>query len=289
LINLTFLKPYLVSAISHFLVHLQLNGHLIFEDFENVSRVSLLAKEYNELGIVGSPLQVNSAMSFLPDNHNPKIFFTSGDVVSKDAITRILTTFPNSIFYSVYGLAELAGRFFVNKITSQGKTPWDALGREIKGTRSSVKDGHIMVDSHFLFYGYVIGDKFIKVNRPYDSGDVAKEVDGELYFIGRSNYEIKVLGNKMNLTYLETKIKNVLGSDELAVIALPDPRFGNLIALVLKDWHGDRGALQEALRKALNPKEMPHKFFTTDQFPMTSTMKLDRKMLADQAHSMRQI
>jgi acyl-coenzyme A synthetase/AMP-(fatty) acid ligase len=289
LVNVTFLKPYLVSAISHFLVHLQLTGHLIFEDFDNVSRICSLAEKYNKLGIVGSPLQINSAANFLPATHNPRMFFSSGDVVSKDAIARILKSYPSCIFYSVYGLAELGGRFFINKITSQSKTPWDALGRAIIGTSPSIKGGHIMVDSDFLFNGYVIGDRFIKANRPHDSGDVAKEVDGELYFIGRSNYEVKVLGNKINLTYLETQIKNILGSDELAVIALPDPRFGNLIALVLKDWSGERGALQESLRKALNPKEMPHKYLIIDQFPMTSTMKLDRKSLADHAHSLRQI
>jgi acyl-CoA synthetase (AMP-forming)/AMP-acid ligase II len=278
--NVTYLKPYLVSAISHFLVHARLEGHLVFQPFDALGDLPALAAAWPGLGVVGSPFQVTSAVNLLPAGHQPRWFFTSGDVVSRNAVISVLERFPSAAFHVVYGLAELAGRFFINTNHRGGANLPDALGAPIPGAVASVRDGHMMVEADYLFQGYLIDDRFVPAQHPHDSGDVVEQVDEHYFFVGRSNAEVKVLGNKVNLTHLETKAKNALGTDELAVIAIPDPRFGNLLALVLKGEPGPRAALQERLRQGLAPAEMPHKYLTVDQFPLTTSMKVDRRALA---------
>jgi acyl-CoA synthetase (AMP-forming)/AMP-acid ligase II len=249
--NLTFLKPYLVSAICHFMVHLLKGWHLIFEDYSKLASLRDLTASFPTLGIVGSPVQVMGGVYQLPSSHTPGLFFSSGDMISASAIKRILTKFPMATYYNVYGLAELAGRFFVNRITKNDTNRADLLGTPIPGVIPSILDGHLLVESNFLFLGYALGDEFQPAENPHDSGDLVEETDAGFRLIGRSNEEIKVLGNKINLKYLETKIKNILSNDDLALLALPDKRFGNLLSLALVNPQTDRNELITTLRNGV--------------------------------------
>lgn len=279
-VNLTWLSPYLVSAISHFLVHWLHDSHLIFDDFQNLPQLAEIAQKFPGLGVVGSPVHVTNGVDRLPEGHEPSMFFSSGDSVSRHAIEKIVSKFPTTTFYYVYGLAELAGRFFINTLTAQASLPPDCLGLPIGGCTPIIEDGAMFVKSDFLFNGYIIENKFLPVAVAHDTGDMAL-VDGELVrLLGRSNDEVKVLGNKINLKHVETRVKNVLATDDLVLVPSRNEKFGNLIALVIKGKAQSRIELMKTLRTTLGPHEIPHLYYSIDEFPFTQTMKVDRKLIA---------
>lgn len=279
-VNLTWLPPYLVSAISHFLCHWLSDSHIIYDNYENLNDLPQIAEQYQNLGVMGSPVHINNAYHILPEGHKPSAFFSSGDVISKHAVSDLLQKFPETRFHIAYGLAELAGRFFINSVDESGQYCGD-LGTPIEHYVPVVNDEHMLVDTEYLFSGYIIEGEFLPSSLIHDSGDIASEQDGKTYLFGRSNDEVKVLGNKLNLKFLETKTKEALGTDDLVLVVSKNEKIGNMIALVLLE-EGElvRQKIMATLRAELDKHELPHLYYTIDAFPFTQTMKIDRKIIA---------
>lgn len=279
-VNLTWLPPYLVSAMSHFLCHWLSDSHIIYDDYGNLNELPQVAEKYPNLGVMGSPIHINNAYHVLPQGHKPGAFFSSGDVISKHAVRDLLQKFPEVTFHIAYGLAELAGRFFINSVDKSVQFCGD-LGTPIEHYAPVVNDGHMLVESDYLFSGYIIDGVFLSSALVHDSGDIASVQDGKTLLFGRSNDEVKVLGNKLNLKFLETKTKEALGTDDLVLVVAKNERIGNMIALVLlQDGELIRQEIMTTLRAELDKHELPHLYYVIETFPFTQTMKIDRKHIA---------
>jgi acyl-coenzyme A synthetase/AMP-(fatty) acid ligase len=289
--SLTFLKPYLVSALSHFFVHFLTNSHLRFEDYENLPA---LAEHYNNehnLGIVGSPMHITSALQFIPPGTMPRYFFSSGDFFSAASTKRIFSLFSDTVMYNVYGLAELAGRFFINRIDAA--TPveqYEITGSPIDGTNYRIDNDQLSVSSDFLFKGYIRGSCFEPAATWHPSQDLIEQGEHGLFLIGRANDEIKVMGNKVSLKHIENRIKKALDRDVAVVLASKHPHYGNILSLVLDDCTGlIRTELIRQLRTILEPAEIPHQFLVIDDIPFNQSMKIDRVTIANRLDSLRAI
>ena len=287
-VNLTWLSPYLVSAISHFLCHWMSDSHLIYDDFENLSRLPETAALHPGLGVMGSPIHITNAVHVLPEGCRPGVFFSSGDAISRHAVASLLAKFPATTFYVVYGLAEVAGRFFINPVDAGTDYQGD-LGAAIEGYRPTVDGGRMLVESEHLFHGYVVNGEFRPSAEVHDSGDVVSVRDGRTYMVGRSNDEVKVLGNKLNLKFVETRTKEALGTDDLVIVVSANEKLGNLLALVLLRPEHSRLEIMTRLRAGLDRHELPHLYYAINEFPFTQTMKIDRKRIAANLNGLKQL
>jgi acyl-CoA synthetase (AMP-forming)/AMP-acid ligase II len=198
---------------------------------------------------------------------------------------------PNIIYYNVYGLAELAGRFFINKIDSN--TPissYESTGYNINGTHYSIHDSQLHVKSDFLFLGYIRNNSFEPSMESHPTGDLAYYKGENLFLYGRANDEIKVLGNKVALKHVENKIKNILNQDTAILISVPHPTFGNVLALLLKSEKAlQRQVLIRKLRTDLSLHEIPHQFYYIDDIPFTQSLKIDRNKILGRISSLQRI
>jgi acyl-CoA synthetase (AMP-forming)/AMP-acid ligase II len=289
--NITCLKPYLVSAISHILVHYWTASHIVFVDFSQVHTIETWYHRDRRIGIVGSPMHLIAALQYIPSTAEPSMFFSSGDAISAATIANIFTRFPLTTFYHVYGLAELAGRFFVNSLdSSTPKSQYESIGENIDGTTYELRKEQIYVDADYLFLGYIRDDAFEPSQVPHPTGDLARPSPEGLFLRGRTDDEIKVLGNKISLKHIERKIKNALNEDTAVVLATSHPQFGNILSLVLPREIGiKRTDLIRRIRSTLNSHEVPHKFYVVDEFPFTQSMKIDRNKLLRELDSLEAI
>lgn len=280
--GLTMLKPYLVSALSHFLVFYLTDSLLIFTDLERSDQIGEIAGKHKNMGMVGSPIHIMIASGQLPPDNPPAFFFTSGDFVYQNTISKILEKYPQSVFFKVYGLAELAGRAFVNRIDSS--TPLeniDTVGTNIGSIDFTIQDEEILVTSSTLFSGYIRNSAFEQSSSPHRTGDKIKSDRDQIVLVGRTDDEIKVGGNKVSLKHIEKKISQALPETVLAVFPKEHPTFGNLICLIVEGTDKlDRAELITKLRTHLTPNEMPHKYYQAEQLYYTQTMKIDRKAIA---------
>lgn len=286
IVSVTLLKPYLVSALSHFLVHYLTNSHLIFLDLENIKDIENLSASISNLSYVGSPMHLVMSLSHIK-NKDPYMFFSSGDIFYSNIITKIFERFPDTIFFNIYGMVELGGRFFINKLDKKSSFEYfEAIGKNIESTKIKIYNNEILVKSDLLFKGYIKSDMYHpRTDEYFKTGDLVIEKNNQLFFYGRTNDEIKIAGNKISLKYIEKQISKVLNDDLIPiVITKKHPVFGNIIVLVCyfkNNIHYSREILIEKIRKVLRPFEIPHFIYKIEQLSYTQTLKIDRKRIAN--------
>jgi len=112
------------------------------------------------------------------------------------------------------------------------------------------------------------------------------DADGYLYLVGRADDLVKVSGEKVYPSEVETAIENIEGVDEAAVIGVPDEKHGaRLLAFVqLKPGSTmNDPSLRAACREMIEPFKVPRSFLIIDALPRTVTGKTDKRALAASA------
>lgn len=289
--SVTLLKPYLVSAFSHFLVHHLTGACLIFSEFDDPSATARIYAERPGLAMVGSPAHFQLSKWQDYATAAPRFFFSSGDYLSPSMISALLKRFPAAWIFKVYGLAEVAGRFFVKPISAD--TPpaeFEDIGESIRGLSYTVQDNEIFVSSDILFSGYVQAGSFLPAQTPHPTGDICGMAEGRLVLRGRKNDEIKIGGNKIFPRQIENKIGDLFGGGKAVLIASTHPRWGTILSLVIEGGSSRRRReLIPLLRSRLEKHEMPQQYLHIDRFPLTESAKLNRTAVASLLDTLRHV
>ena len=282
-VSITYLKPYLVSALSHFLVHWYSKSLLIFDEYQNINNLNHYKKISMELNIVGSPIHIISSIEPLKNaSISPKFFFSSGDAINDTIIEDILQHFKNITFFKVYGLAEVAGRLYINTIKKEAEVR--NIGILLPSMHIEIEEEEIIVSSKILFLGYIKNNKYIKREHNFHTGDLVTIEDNNTILKGRKNDEIKVAGHKVSIKYLENSVNhilNLLDINILIIIPTPHSLFGNTLNMLIDNPSLKREEIVKALKDNLKSYQIPHSFYYIhpDDIPFTQTMKIDRPAL----------
>jgi fatty-acyl-CoA synthase len=117
------------------------------------------------------------------------------------------------------------------------------------------------------------------------SGDLAyRDVDGWIYFAGRSGDWLRVDGENMTTAPIERILQRLAAVSQVAVYAVPDERVGDQVmaALVLVDGAkltpGEFGEFL-AGQADLSPKGWPRHVWITEGLPSTATNKILKREL----------
>ena len=214
---------------------------------------------------------------------------------------------PNAILHNIYGPSEYAvGATFAkiyDPITRQvvkitiGKpfpqTQIYTLDANLKPTVPGTK-GEIFIGGPGLARGYLnnealSAEKFVWVSLPnqnpmrlYRSGDFGRFLpDGNLEFLGRIDFQVKIRGNRVELGEIEHALCRHLKVKEAVVIVREEPQ-GNK-HLVTYFTALDKTDIKQELRTFLInllPKYMiPSAFVQLESFPRTLNGKIDRNAL----------
>jgi acyl-CoA synthetase (AMP-forming)/AMP-acid ligase II len=121
----------------------------------------------------------------------------------------------------------------------------------------------------------------------YRTGDLVRELpDGELQFLGRKDRQVKIRGYRVELDEVETALSRHPQVDENAAYALPLTD-GNAVieaAVILKPGANVSAAeLKAHLSAQLPPYAVPEKILLMTDFPRTTSGKIDRRALKEQA------
>jgi acyl-coenzyme A synthetase/AMP-(fatty) acid ligase len=138
--------------------------------------------------------------------------------------------------------------------------------------------GHVLIGGPALAHGYgdeptLTAEKFVETDgvRWYDTGDLAKVVDGQIVFLGRADEQVKVRGHRVELGEYETIASAVEGVG--AAAAACD---GERVYLLIKgapDPTALHGAFSR-MPRAIRPDVVA---MTGDPMPLTSNGKIDRR------------
>lgn len=120
-------------------------------------------------------------------------------------------------------------------------------------------------------------------SRCYRTGDlVRRQPDGNLEFIGRADFQVKISGYRIELGEIEAVISRHPDVNEVVVVAYQDEVRHFLVAYVATSnpanadlLHG----LQKSLKEHLPSYMIPHNIVVLDMLPHTSSGKVDRRNL----------
>ncbi|HWM91848.1 MAG TPA: amino acid adenylation domain-containing protein [Thermoanaerobaculia bacterium] len=123
--------------------------------------------------------------------------------------------------------------------------------------------------------------------RMYKSGDLARRLaDGDLLFLGRVDFQVKIRGNRIELGEIEAVLGEHDGVQTAVVVARQEGATKRLVGYVVRR---DPGLTVSALRAFLSarlPEYMvPEAFVFLAAMPMTPTGKVDRRALPEPGRS----
>jgi acetyl-CoA synthetase len=120
------------------------------------------------------------------------------------------------------------------------------------------------------------------------TGDVAvRDDDGDLWYRGRADDMFKAAGYRIGPSEIENCLVKHPAVANAAVVPSPDEERGNVVKayIVLAAGHAPSHALEDAIRAhvrgKLAPYEYPKEIEFIDALPMTTTGKVQRKVLRE--------
>lgn len=175
------------------------------------------------------------------------------------------------------------------------------LGEDGRVIRDPGVEGEVWVDGPTVARGYfgderktaeqfVVRRELAGHDRPlYRTGDLAAwRADGELLFHGRRDSMIKCRGYRIELGEIEAAAHGCPAVEEACAVAIPDEQIGHRIRLVVVPRGGttlDRAEVERRLLERLPRYMMPGELVVAMDLPRTSSGKIDRQRLAQEAAS----
>lgn len=215
---------------------------------------------------------------------------------------------------------EIFGQTEINYIVGNSQELWPvkpgSMGRPYPGHRIAVIDdagrelgpgevGDVAVHRRWIdgtpnpifFLGYWKNDKATADKYTGDwcrTGDQASfDEDGYLWFQGRNDDMFKTAGYRVGPAEIENCLVKHEAVAVAAVIPIPDEVKGALIKafILLAPGHTPSPALEDSIRahvkRALAPYQQPRFIEFVDSLPMTTTGKIQRKVLRDRESGIR--
>jgi amino acid adenylation domain-containing protein len=267
---------------------------------------AIVANKITTLHFVPSMLQVFLDHAEAPSCTTLTRVVSSGEALPANVVRQLSTLLPQATLYNLYGPTETT-----IDVTAWEYRPDDDLGavpigKPIANTRVYVLNaneqpvapggtGELFIGGIGVARGYLnrpeltaerfFQDPFISESgaRVYRSGDLCRWLpDGNLEYLGRSDFQVKIRGFRVELGEIETKLRDQPKVRDAVVIASQDTAGDKrIIAYLLPATGADLrdSELREALSLELPEFMVPSSFVGLDEMPLTVNGKLDRSAL----------
>ena len=232
-----------------------------------------------------------------------RYLIAGGDVLSPPAIRKLLAAYPGLTLVNGYGPTENT-TFSVCHLIQEAGEGSIPIGRPINHSQVYILDekqmlvpkgvvGEIYLGGAGLSVGYLnqpelTQEKFI-VNgythqRNYRTGDMGYwSENGTVWFLGRKDLQVKVRGNRVELSEIEAALCQLDPVREAAVVftSVTGTSDKELIAFLVCSRSVLPAQLKGQLREKLPQYMIPSRFVLVDAMPLASTGKIDRKKLLE--------
>ncbi|CAN7768775.1 amino acid adenylation domain-containing protein [Rhizobium leguminosarum] len=225
--------------------------------------------------------------------------FVSGEALSFSLMKHFIEKLPARL-HNLYGPTEAAVdvSYWQCEERPDGKTP---IGRAISNIELYVLDeagqkvpigatGELYISGVGLARGYLnrpeltlerfVSNPFGRVgDRMYRTGDQVRElIDGNIEFLGRNDFQVKVRGLRVELGEIETQLKQYPGVKEAVVMVRGgedgDPKLVAYLEVAGRSLASDE--IRGFIRDHLPDYMIPNIVVPLNQLPVTAHGKLDR-------------
>lgn len=242
---------------------------------------------------------------------NIKTFLFCGEVLSNNSAKQLLNRFPNASIYNTYGPTEATVAVTFVKITEEIINQYSPLpiGVPKEDTKIYIMDedgnvlpdgttGEIVIVGPSVSKGYLnnqakTGAAYMQINgmRAYKTGDSGYFENGQLFYKGRIDFQVKLHGYRIEIEDIENNIRKLpIVHSAVVLPEMKDGKCFDLHCLVVvkehdfeKEFHLTR-YLKQQLSNFMPSYMIPRKFSYLTSLPMTTNGKVDRKNLMEQIY-----
>ncbi|HEU4884412.1 MAG TPA: amino acid adenylation domain-containing protein [Longimicrobium sp.] len=229
-----------------------------------------------------------------------------GESFSGAGLSRFLERLPETALHHLYGPSEAATPMMAPNLGPAQARTVVPIGRPTANARMYLLNpaghpapvgvvGEMYVGGHGVARGYLgraaqTAERFVPDPfsaepgaRMYRTGDLGRWLDdGMVEFLGRNDFQVKIRGFRIELGEVEARLREHPRVGEAVVMARPDAAGENrLIAWYTGGEAVDPAELRAHLAGRLPDYMVPAAFVRMDAFPLTPSVKLDRKALPD--------
>lgn len=239
---------------------------------------------------------------------NLKAFYFCGEVLTKTTAEKLLDRFPDTKVYNTYGPTEatvaVTSLEITKKIIAQNdKMP---IGYVKNDTTITIRDadgallddgqaGEIVIAGPSVSKGYLNNAEKTAAAfttsdgvQAYRTGDLAvKDADGLLHYKGRSDFQIKLHGFRIELEEVAQQLQQSQWVEQ--AVAVPrydaDGKVKQLLAIIVANTHHFEKPIQLTqaikleLENVMMPYMVPNRFIYRESLPLTPNGKIDLKGL----------
>ncbi|MGH7302188.1 MAG: AMP-binding protein, partial [Candidatus Rokuibacteriota bacterium] len=206
---------------------------------------------------------------------------------------------------TAYGMTEVGATISLSFIDSTEEQACEASGAPCEGFEVRVIDpdtgrdqprgtpGEVVVRTRYLMQGYYRDPeataRAVDAEGWFHTGDAGiMRADGHLRFVGRYKDMIKVGGENVDPTEVESYLSAYPGVSQSAVVSYPDARLGEVPVVFVQSSPGAAVAADELIafcRGRIASFKIPRHVFVVDELPMTSSGKVQKARLRDEART----
>ena len=270
-----------------------------YEEQRDAIKLGNLIKQNNIDFFVTTPSRVELLISeHLDENYleNVKVFQLGGEVFTKSLYNR-LKNFTKAYIYNGYGPTETTA-CASNKLVTDGDDI--TIGKPVSNCQIYICDnnmnlcpigveGEICIAGHGVSSGYLYNEKVTSekfVENPfgkgliYKTGDLGKyNENGEIVYLGRNDFQVKIHGLRIELSEIEKKIYDIPGITKCSVIYKKEPNISYMVAFYTCKYDVPSKYIRDILYDALPQYMVPNYIIKLNEFPVTQNGKIDRKTL----------
>ncbi|MFD4181687.1 amino acid adenylation domain-containing protein, partial [Rhodococcus sp. NPDC058514] len=229
--------------------------------------------------------------------------FASGEALPAQTAASLRGVLPQARLHNLYGPTEAAVDVTFHEVTAADEMSVP-IGAPVWNTQVYVLDsrlrpvpvgvaGELYLAGAQLARGYVgradlTADRFVaspfgSSERMYRTGDlVTWSSAGELEYIGRTDFQVKLRGLRIELGEIESALSSVPEVSQSVVVLHRDERTGEALVAYLVPAVGaevDTASVRSAVAASVPAYMVPSAFVVLDEFPLNASGKLDRKAL----------
>ncbi|MEV0331556.1 non-ribosomal peptide synthase/polyketide synthase [Nocardia sp. NPDC050717] len=286
---------------------LQIGATLLLAEPDGHRDPGYLRRVIAEYGVtvahfVPSMLEAFLAQQEIAERTSLRLVFASGEALPAASAQR-LRLLTGARLHNLYGPTEAAVDVTFHEVNDADRTTVP-IGAPVFNTRLHVLDsrlrpvpvgapGELYLSGVQLARGYVarpeltagrfVADPNARGARMYRTGDLVRwTTNGELEYLGRTDFQVKLRGLRIELGEIEAVLEGVEGAARAVVVVRDDAGAGEqLVAYVVESEPGAVAVarLREAALRALPAYMVPAAFVLLDALPVNASGKLDRKTL----------
>ncbi|KAE8561283.1 non-ribosomal peptide synthetase [Paenibacillus polymyxa] len=226
-----------------------------------------------------------------------------GEEITPSTVHTFLTIFPHVQITNLYGPTEASIGCVAYRVTGdEDRIP---IGKPIANTKIYILDsglkrvpvgitGEMYIAGTPLGIGYLndpIKTKASFIDNPYSmpgyeklykTGDLAKYLpDGNIAFLGRSDFQVKIRGHRIELSEIEYHLLGIADIQETVVMVKENKGSSYLCAYVVSANPVDTDRIKIQLAKELPDYMIPSVYVPLDMIPITPGGKINRKALPE--------